>query len=83
LAKVKAGGTIGSVVGPPPGAMERGLAVHALLAHPDPKLLARLAQAVADGKLAIPIAKKLPLGEVRAAHRLAAQGGQGKIILVP
>jgi NADPH:quinone reductase-like Zn-dependent oxidoreductase len=81
LGKVKPGGTIGSVVGEPPGAKERGLVVRPMVSHPDPKLMARLAQAVADGKLVIPIAKKLPLSQAREAHKLAESGIGGKVIL--
>lgn len=81
LAKVKPGGTVGGVVGEPPGAKERGLVARAMFAHPDAKLMARLAQAVADGKLVIPIAKKLPLSQAREAHKLAESGVGGKVIL--
>ena len=68
-------------MGPPAGAEERGFVVNAMLSHPDGKLLDRLAQAVAEGKLVIPIAKKLPLAQVRQAQELAQQGGVGKVIL--
>jgi NADPH:quinone reductase-like Zn-dependent oxidoreductase len=81
LSKVKPGGTIGSVLGEPPGARERGLAVHALRSHPDSRRLAELAQSVAAGKLMIPIATRLPLSEIREAHTLAEQGARGKIVL--
>ncbi len=83
LSKVKRGGTIGSVVGEPPGAKERGLVVHPMLAHPDSKRLAELGRAVAEGRLTLPIAKKLPLAAAAEAHRLAEKGGiGGKIVLV-
>jgi NADPH:quinone reductase-like Zn-dependent oxidoreductase len=81
LSKVKAGGTIGSVLGEPPGAKKRGLAVRAHRTHPDSKRLAALAQAVAAGKLAIPIARRLPLSQIREAHTLAEKGAGGKIVL--
>lgn len=81
LAKVKAGGTIGSVVGEPAGAKERGLVVHPLLAHADAKRLAELAGAVAEGKLVIPIAKRLPLADAANAHVLAQKGAGGKVVL--
>jgi NADPH:quinone reductase-like Zn-dependent oxidoreductase len=81
LNKVKPGGTIGSVLGEPPGARERGLAVRAHRAHPDSRRLAALAQAVAAGKLTIPIAKRLPLSQIHEAHTLAEQGAGGKIVL--
>jgi len=82
LAKVKAGGTIGSVVGEPAGAKERGLEVRSHLAHPDSKRLGELARAVAEGKLVIPIAKKLPLAEAREAQLLAQKGAGGKVVLL-
>jgi NADPH:quinone reductase-like Zn-dependent oxidoreductase len=83
LAKLKPGGKIGSVAGEPAGAKERGFAVKSILTHDDPKRLAELAQAVADGQLAIPIAKRFPLAEASAAHELAEAGAAGKVLLVP
>jgi len=82
LDKVKAGGRIGSVVGEPPGAKERGLAVRAFMARPDAKRLGELAQAVADGKLVIPIAERLPLAEAARAQEIAEKGGAGKVVLL-
>jgi NADPH:quinone reductase-like Zn-dependent oxidoreductase len=82
LGKVKAGGRIGSVVGEPAGAKERGLGVRAALAHTDPERLGALAGAVADGKLVIPIARRFPLAQAGAAQALAQAGGIGKVILV-
>jgi NADPH:quinone reductase-like Zn-dependent oxidoreductase len=82
LGKVKPGGTIGSVVGEPAGAKERGLVVHAILAHPDAKRLAELGRAVAEGKLAIPITKRVPLAEASTAQKLAEKGAGGKVILM-
>jgi NADPH:quinone reductase-like Zn-dependent oxidoreductase len=81
LGKVKPGGTIGSVVGEPAGAKERGLVVRGMLTHSDPKRLAELAGAVAAGKLVIPIAKRFPLAEAGAAQKLAESGAGGKVIL--
>jgi len=82
LAKLAPGGKIGSVVGPPAGAKERGFVVRALVTHDDSKRLGELAQAVADGKLSIPIAKRFPLAEARAAHELAEKGADGKVLLL-
>ena len=83
LGKLKQGATIGSVVGEPAGAKERGLVVHPMLSHPDAKRLAELGRAVAEGRLRVPIAKKLPLAAAAEAHRLAEKGGTGgKIVLV-
>lgn len=82
LGKVKRGGTIGSVVGEPPGAREHGLVVRAFMAHPDAPRLRALAQAVADGKLVIPIVRRLPLAEARQAQELAEHHAGGKVILM-
>jgi NADPH:quinone reductase-like Zn-dependent oxidoreductase len=81
LAKLKTGGRIGSVVGEPQGAKERGLAVRAFMAHPDSKRLAELAADVGARRLTIPIAKRFPLAEAAKAHALAEKGGVGKILL--
>jgi NADPH:quinone reductase-like Zn-dependent oxidoreductase len=81
IGKVKPGGTIGSVLGEPAGAKERGLAVRAHLTHPDSRRLAALARSVAEGKLTIPIAKRMPLADIREAHALAERGAGGKIVL--
>jgi NADPH:quinone reductase-like Zn-dependent oxidoreductase len=82
LAKVKPGGRVGSVVGEPAGAKERGLVVRAFMAHADAKRLGELAGAVAAGKLVIPIAQRFPLAQVAAAQKLAESGANGKVLLV-
>jgi NADPH:quinone reductase-like Zn-dependent oxidoreductase len=78
---MKPGATIGSVVGEPAGAKELGLVVHALMAHPDAKRLRELANAVANGELQIPIARKMPLANAREAQTLAEHHAGGKVIL--
>lgn len=83
LARVKPGGTIGSVVGEPPGAKEKGLKVHAMFAHPDSKRLTQLAEDAAKGELVIPIGKRMPLAEAREGQKLAERGGVGKVLLLP
>ena len=83
LPKVRAGGTIGSVVGESPEAKARGLKVHAMMAHPDGKRLGELGEAVARGEFKIPIAKRFPLAEAREAQSLAEKGGVGKVLLTP
>ena len=83
LPKIKANGTIGSVLGEPHGAKERGLMVSAFMARPDSPRLTLLASAVAAGSLKLPISKRFPLAEAPAAHALAEHGGVGKILLMP
>jgi len=81
LFKLKAGGTVGSVVGEPKGARERGLVVRAIMAHADSRRLAQLAGAVAEGKLSIPIVRRFPLAEAGQAQKLAESGAGGKVLL--
>jgi NADPH:quinone reductase-like Zn-dependent oxidoreductase len=81
LDKVKPGGTVGSVTGEPAGAKERRLVVRAHVVHPDPRRLAELARAVADGSLVIPIAKRVPFAQIREAHSVAEKGAEGKVVL--
>jgi NADPH:quinone reductase-like Zn-dependent oxidoreductase len=83
LAKLKAGGTVGSIVGEPPGAKERGFVVRGIHTHSDSKRLAALAQAVAAGKLVVPIAKRFPLAQAGAAQAFAEKGAAGKVLLTP
>lgn len=52
--------------------------------HNDPARLAELARSVAAGRLAVPIARLLPLEQAAKAHRLVEAGGAGgKVILEP
>jgi NADPH:quinone reductase-like Zn-dependent oxidoreductase len=82
LERLKPGGTLGSVVGPPPAAQGRSIVVRAFLAHPDAKRLGELAEAVARGDLKIPIAARLPLAQAAEAMRLAERGGTGGKVLI-
>jgi NADPH:quinone reductase-like Zn-dependent oxidoreductase len=86
LGKLKTGGKIGSVVGPPAGAeelvKERKLVVRGILTHDDAPRLAALAQAVADGKLAVPITRRFPLADAAAAMAFAQGGAEGKVVLL-
>ena len=81
LTKIKPGGTIGSIVGEPAGAMELGLAVRLLLTHPDAARLATLAQLVADGTLVVPIIMRMPLARAAEAQSLAEHHAGGKVLL--
>jgi NADPH:quinone reductase-like Zn-dependent oxidoreductase len=81
--RLKPGGTIGSVLGEPAGAKERGFVVHAFMAQPDSAMLARYAKEVAEGRLLIPIAQRLPLVRAAEAQRLAEHDHpHGKVLLV-
>ncbi len=83
LSKMKPSGTVASVVGEPAGAKALGLIVHAMMTHPDADRLGTLAQAVAAGELVIPIARRFPLAEARAAQTLAEHHAGGKVLLTP
>lgn len=81
LDKVRRGGAIGTVVGEPAGARERGLEIRPIWAHPEPERLATLLRAVADGKLVIPIARRLPLAQIREATQAAEHHSAGKVLV--
>lgn len=83
LPRLKRGGVLASVVGEPPSAKKYDITVHAVSTQPDSKRLAALAQEVAAGRFAIPIAKRFALAQVREAFRLAEGGSVGKVLLVP
>jgi NADPH:quinone reductase-like Zn-dependent oxidoreductase len=81
LAKVRRGGAVGTVVGVPPGASERGIEARHVWAHPDPDRLASMVRAVAEGAFVIPIARRFPLSEIREAQEFAEKGAGGKVLL--
>ncbi len=81
LERLRKGGSLGTVVGEPPGARERAFEVRHVWAHPDPDRLASLVRAVAEGALVIPIARRFPLSEIREAQTMAEKGAGGKVLL--
>ena len=80
LGKLKPGGTVGSVVGEPAGAKERGFRVNAIYAKAEGDSLEELGRAVQQGKFAIPIADRFPISDVRKAMDRAEHAG-GKVLL--
>jgi NADPH:quinone reductase-like Zn-dependent oxidoreductase len=84
IAKVKPGGVFATVLGAPgnAGNYPTVKTVH-VSATADRKTLEFMAEAVVDGKLAIPIGPRLPLSEAAKAQELAEKGGIGKILLLP
>jgi NADPH:quinone reductase-like Zn-dependent oxidoreductase len=82
VAKLKPGGVLGSVLGEPPAAKERGVRVVAMRTRPDPKRLGELAQAAAAKELIIPVERTFPLAQGAAAIRFARSGGVGKVVLL-
>jgi NADPH:quinone reductase-like Zn-dependent oxidoreductase len=83
IARVKPGGVFASVDGKPSNAAKYP-AVKAVFVFSkfDRKTLEFMAEAVRDGKLVIPIGRKMPLREAAEAHAMAEKGGVGKILLV-
>lgn len=83
LAALKQGGVFGSVLGAPKGAEKYDVRVEAFMAQPDAARLSELAQDVAQGRFMIPIAKTMPLDQIREAQTEAEQGKvQGKIVIL-
>jgi NADPH:quinone reductase-like Zn-dependent oxidoreductase len=82
LGKLKTKGVLGTVLGEPPGARERGLTVRSLLTHPDSQRLAELGQSLAGGHLELPIRERFSLADVRLAHEAAEKPGTGKVVLL-
>jgi NADPH:quinone reductase-like Zn-dependent oxidoreductase len=83
LSKVKKDGTFASVTGVPENAKDYP-SVHcvAFVSKQDPKTLLYMAKAVKDGKLKIPVAKKLPLKDASQGHSMVEKGVGGKVLLV-
>lgn len=83
LDTLKPGGVLGSVLGEPEAAKGKNIQVRALMAQPDAARLYELAEDVARGEFAIPIAGTFPLEEARKAQDLAEnQHPGGKIVLM-
>jgi NADPH:quinone reductase-like Zn-dependent oxidoreductase len=83
IAKVNPGGVFASVLGAPQNATKYPFVkVVPVFSKFDRKALEFMAEAVRDGKLLIPISRKLPLSEAAEAQADAEKGGVGKILLV-
>jgi NADPH:quinone reductase-like Zn-dependent oxidoreductase len=83
IAKVRAGGVYASVVeAPQNSAKYPSVKVVHVFSKFDRKTLEVMAEAVRDGKLVIPISRKLPLSKAAEAQAAAEKGGVGKVLLV-
>ncbi|MGA3010258.1 MAG: NADP-dependent oxidoreductase [Terracidiphilus sp.] len=83
IAKVKPGGVFASVLEAPRNAAKYpSVKVVPVFSKFDRETLEFMAEAVRDGKLVIPISRKLPLSEAAEAQAEAEKGGIGKILLV-
>jgi NADPH:quinone reductase-like Zn-dependent oxidoreductase len=82
LAQIKPGGIYASVVGPPQdSALHPQVRIKAFGSHADARAMTHYAEAIRDGKLALPIDAILPLAEASEAHEKGEKGGIGKILL--
>jgi NADPH:quinone reductase-like Zn-dependent oxidoreductase len=79
--RIRRGGTVGTVVGEPPGAREHGLEVRQVWAHPDHERLGAILRAVVEGALVLPIAKRFSLAQIREAQDAAQKGAGGKVVV--
>jgi NADPH:quinone reductase-like Zn-dependent oxidoreductase len=83
IAKVKPGGVFASVLGAPRNTDRYpSVKVVPVYSTPDAKTLQFMAEAVRDGKLVIPISRKMPLSKAADAQAAAEKGGIGKVLLV-
>jgi NADPH:quinone reductase-like Zn-dependent oxidoreductase len=83
IAKVKPGGVYASVVGAPRNAEKfPAVKVATVYSSADRKTLVFMAEAVRDGKLAIPIGPRLPLSQAAEGQAAAEKGGIGKVLLL-
>jgi len=84
IGKVKPGGVFASVTGAPDNAKDfPSVRVVAFVSKQDAGTLLHMAQAVAAGKLVVPIARKLPLRDAAAGHAAVEKGADGKVLLLP
>jgi len=80
--KLKPGGVFASVLGPPLNTDRRDIVIKTMRVRPDPATLVRMARAVQNGTLSIPIGESFPLENASAAHAAAESARGGKILLL-
>jgi NADPH:quinone reductase-like Zn-dependent oxidoreductase len=79
---VKDGGKVASLVQTPKEANPGGrVTIIQIMAHDDPALLQKIADAAGRGELTIPIAQTFPLSELAKAHQALAGNPRGKIVV--
>lgn len=84
LKKVRPGGVFASVVSPRVDpALHPTLRVEHVMTKPDSATLGKLAQAVVERHLKIPIDRMVPLAEAAEAQVAVEKGGIGKVLLTP
>jgi NADPH:quinone reductase-like Zn-dependent oxidoreductase len=83
LPKIKKSGRLASVVGAPEEARALNVRVEVIMTQPDARRMQQLAEDVAAKRLILPVARVMRFEDIQEAHRLAEQGGIGKIVLRP
>jgi len=84
IAKVKQSGSFGYTAVLPESAAAQNptVKITRVLAQPDPSKVREFADDVRDGKLVLPIGRRMPLRDAAEAHVLGEKGGIGKILLL-
>jgi NADPH:quinone reductase-like Zn-dependent oxidoreductase len=84
LGKVREGGVFASVTGAPANAKDYpSIKIVPFVSKRDAETVGRMAEAVAAGKLAIPVDRKMPLANASEAQVAVGKGGTGKVLLLP
>ena len=81
VALIRPGGRFATVVPPPPPAPP-GISVKPHFMSPDMKILGRLVNLLATGKLRMPKIQTLPLAQAAEAHRLLASHRAAKVVML-
>ena len=83
ITKIKKGGVFATVLGPPSTASAYpDVRVEAMEVTPAAATMLRMAEAVRNGKLTIPLGQQFPLKDADKAHAAAENHAVGKIILM-
>jgi NADPH:quinone reductase-like Zn-dependent oxidoreductase len=84
ITKVKPGGIFASVLGAPTAAAANPqVQVKTMQVKADPVTQLRMAYAVVEGRLAIPIGERFEMKDAAKAHTAAETGAPGKLLLLP
>ena len=81
VALIRPGGRFATVVPPPPPAPE-GISAKPHFMSPDMKILRRLVNLLAAGKLQMPKIQTLPLAQPAEAHRLVESHRAAKVVML-
>jgi NADPH:quinone reductase-like Zn-dependent oxidoreductase len=84
MEKVKPGGVFASATGAPANADQfPSVRVVEFVSKQDARTLDYVANAARDGRLSIPMDRRIPLSEASAGMAAVEKGGIGKVLLLP